>query len=122
MINVSKESKDKIKRLAKRFTANKPPLCKEHKPKGLPIDAPSGIDISESHPSYKFEQIVEQEADKQDNHTESVDVSLVRLKLREIFAQEFHSDRDTRSCIKCYKDNDEQSIRMKVPDNFKLEN
>lgn len=116
MINISKESKDKIERLAKRFTANKPPLCKDHKPKGMPIDAPDGIEVSESHPAYKFEKIVEQEADKHNDYEESVNVSLVRLNLREIFAQEFHSDRDPRSCIKCYED-DDRSIRMEVPDN-----
>lgn len=120
-MRIPKRSKDSVEELAKRFTDNSPPLCRDHSPEGLPIDAPEGIDVSENHASYKFETIVEDTAELKDGEPQVVR-SRVRSKLREIFAKEFYSESSERSCIQCFeerKDSDEDvPIRMELPDDW----
>lgn len=124
-MEVSKKSKKKIVELAKRFTDNSPPLCREHTPDGLPVDAPEGVsDISQNHPSYKFEKIVQDEA-KGKSKPEQVAKAHARSKLRELFAQEYYAHGDERSCVQCYKQRKESEgdvpIRMELPDDWDQE-
>jgi hypothetical protein len=111
-MNVSKEVKNKVRNLARRFTDNTPSLCRDHKPDGLPIDAPEDVNVSKNHASYKFEKLLKQESESQALNI--VDKSLVRIRMREIFAKEYHKDSNKRACVKCYNDNESQSIRMEL--------
>lgn len=125
-MRITKESRKKVKNLARKFTRNSPPLCRDHMPSGLPIDAPEHKDISEKNPSYKFEKIVENEFDKKEPNNQPICVqkSYIRMLLRTKFVEEFYSNCDEKSCILCYNNNnkslsDSEYIRMNVPDKFK---
>lgn len=123
-MKVSDNSKNKVEELAMRFISNKPPICREHTPDGLPIDAPENVEnISENHPAYKFEKIVKNISDQKDGETQVVQAR-VRAKLREIFAQKFYSNSDKRSCIECFEErknsDDAISIRMELPDDWEF--
>lgn len=113
-MNVSKESKDKVRELARRFTNNSPNLCRDHDADGLPIDAPNNINPSENHPSYKFEKIVNMECDKM-NVESDTKKSQCRMILREEFSKVFYKNSSKIDCIKC----DKGSIKVdKIPDKF----
>lgn len=122
-MKLDKKSKKKVEELAYRFTDNSPPLCEEHMPDGLPIDAPEGIDVSENHPASKFERIVEEESEKHLNSDEFTK-SRIRGILRSQFKEIYHEDCDPRSCVECYTEKENESeeeevpIRMDVPDEF----
>lgn len=121
-MEISKKSKKKIVELAKRFTRHSPPLCRDHSPDGLPVDAPEDVgDISENHPSYKFEKIVENEA-RDDSKPKQVAQSYARSRLRKVFAEEYYSHGDGRSCVQCYEErkqtDEDMSVRMELPDDW----
>lgn len=112
--------------MAERFTRHSPPLCREHTPDGLPVDAPEGVeDVSENHPSYKFEKIVEEEA-KGKSKPDQVAKAHARSRLRELFAQKYYAHGDERSCVQCYEERKEEKdgvpIRMELPDDWNEEN
>lgn len=123
-MNIEDKTVENIEELAARFVRHSPSLCREHMPEGMPIDAPEGRDISENHPSYKFEKLVERELENRDNNSkpESVTRSEIRAKLRSTFADVFYQNSDERSCIKCYEQREESetdvAIRMDVPEDY----
>jgi hypothetical protein len=125
-MKVSDKSRKKVEQMATHFTKNRPPLCREHMPKGLPIDAPEGVSkISDNHPSYKFEKIVEEES-KGYTGEKQVIKARVRSYLRELFAKIYYSNGDKLSCLECYENRKEQDggvpIRMEISDNWRRNN
>lgn len=125
-MNISRNSIDDIKKLAQRFTSNTPILCDEHIPDGLPIDKPKSLDGLEStHPSERFEIIVQREVNIKKNSINSKDDSLayyIRKELRNLFESEYYAKGDKRSCLQCYrlrlKTEGELPIRMVVPEKY----
>lgn len=123
-MKITKRTKREVEELASRFIRNSPPLCKEHMPEGLPIDAPEDIEISEHHPSYKFEKLVERELNQSSKAAVEEEVlrSQIRGNLRSAFAEIFYSNSDERSCIQCYEERKESDsgvdIRMDVPEEY----
>lgn len=97
-MNVPKKYKDRVRNLANRFRRNSPVLCRVHKPEGLPIDAPEGVDISKNHPSYKFERIVEDASSDTELQYEK---SQIRMILREEFSKVFYKNCNKIDCIEC---------------------
>lgn len=123
-MKITKRSKKEVEELASRFIENSPSLCREHMPDGLPIDAPEDTEVSDRHPSYKFEKLVERELDKSSRRTMEEEVlrSQIRSNLRSAFAEVFYSNSDERSCIQCYEERKESDsgvdIRMDVPEKY----
>lgn len=122
-MKVTKQTKKEVTEMAHRFIRHQPPVCESHMPDGLPIDAPEGVEVSENHPAYKFEKLVEEEV-KTSNKSkpDSVLRAEIRHKLRAKFAEVYHSKCDERSCVQCYDDNKSEekddAIRMVVPDDY----
>ncbi len=125
-MHISRESRKKVKNLAKLFTSNTPILCEKHIPDGLPIDKNDSIhELSSTHPAEKFNCIVEQELSYHKNRINTTDEALkycIEEDLREIFENEYFDKSDKRSCIKCYEErlNNEHGlpIRMIVPEKY----
>lgn len=120
-MNITISSKKKVKKLANRFTKHSTTLCKEHSPSGLPIDKPKCTsDLKSQHPSEKFEDIIQNEINKQSQY--NLKEYQVKYKLRKIFKDEYYKNSDFRSCICCYnerlEDKNALSLRMNVPEKY----
>ena len=125
-MNISRDCIEKVKNLVQRFTTNTPILCDNHIPDGLPIDKPDSLgDLESTHPSERFQNIVQQEVNIKKNSigtTEEVLEHCITKELRDLFASEYYAQGDERSCIKCYRGRVETEgdlpIRMVVPERY----
>lgn len=127
-MNLSRDSIEKVKKLAKRFTRNMPILCKSHLPDGLPIDCidEKTSELTDRHPQKKFNTIVEEELKHQIKDSNLVKPVLrytIKSKLKSTFEKEYYRNSDSRACMECYKNriNDDTSvpIRIELPEKYR---
>lgn len=119
---VTDQGKQESKEFAQKFVNNRPDICEEHAPDGLPIDE----DVSTAHYEKFMEDVVEPELKRNGYEIENVpieSITLVYWELRSYFVKVYKQDASEIQCSQCYNERKENEnsvpIKMDVPEEYK---